>query len=209
MPKRHLNRLLERYPALEPCAADILRAYEAVAEIWAGGGKLLLCGNGGSAADAEHIMGELMKGFGHKRSLAQEHVDRVGTEAAAHLQGALPAISLVSFTSLNTAWLNDCEPDWIYAQLVYGLGRPGDALLGISTSGNAKNVRHAMQLARRLGLRTLGLTGESGGWLAQDAEIAIRVPCTRTPDIQELHLPVYHTLCLMWEERFFPAAQPA
>jgi D-sedoheptulose 7-phosphate isomerase len=205
MPKRHFTRLLERYPELEECAEAILLTFEAVAETFASGGKLLLCGNGGSAADAEHIAGELLKGFGHKRQLPEDLAEHLGEGPIKHLQGSLPAIPLVSFTALSTAWLNDCDPDWLYAQLVYGLGREGDALLAISTSGNAQNVHHAVQLARRMGLRTLGLTGANGGLLAEDAEIVIKAPALWTPDAQELHLPIYHCLCLMWEEQFFPA----
>jgi D-sedoheptulose 7-phosphate isomerase len=204
MPKCHLTRLLDRYPQLEECAESIQAAFEAVSEVFAGGGKLLLCGNGGSAADAEHIAGELLKGFGHQRRLPADLAEHLGPGAVEYLQGALPAIPLVSFSALTTAWLNDCSPDWLYAQLVYGLGREGDALLAISTSGNAQNVHHAVQLARKMGLRTVGLTGSGGGLLAREAEIAIQVPAVLTPDIQELHLPVYHCLCLMWEQQFFP-----
>lgn len=171
----------------------------------AGGGKLLLCGNGGSGADAEHWAGELLKGFLSKRPLGCEERERLGEQLASNLQGGIPAIPLTGFLSLSTAWQNDCDPAYIYAQLVYALGKPGDLLVGISTSGNAVNVGHALEVASRIGLRTVALTGAGGGRAAALAQVTIKVPAQEVHLIQELHLPVYHTLCLMLEEEFYPS----
>jgi D-sedoheptulose 7-phosphate isomerase len=175
------------------------------------GGKLLICGNGGSAADSEHIVGELMKGYLSKRPLPDPVRQRFsavfpddGAYLADHLQGALPAISLVSQSSLLTAFANDVAADLIFAQQVYGYGRPGDVLLAISTSGNAANVVRAIQVARVQGLKSIGLTGRDGGALKTLCDLAIRVPADTTPTIQEYHIAVYHTLCALLEEEFFP-----
>jgi len=172
----------------------------------AGGGKLLLCGNGGSGTDAEHWAGELLKGFASKRSIGGELLSQLGAELAAQLQGALPVIPLTGFLGLRTAWQNDCDPDYVYAQLVLAFGRPGDTLVGMSTSGNSKNVALALETASKLGLHTVALTGAGGGKAAELAQTSIRVPACETYLIQELHLPVYHTLCLMLEDAFFPPA---
>lgn len=206
MPPR-LAELFVRHPVLAPCAPDILRAYDALLAAFRAGNKLLLCGNGGSASDCDHIAGELLKGFGSKRPLSAAERIRIGEPLGAGLQGSLPALSLPSFTGFFTAWANDCDPDHVYAQLVHGLGKPGDVLLAISTSGNAKNVGHAVTVARASGLVVLGLTGATGGALASRADIVVRVPATETFKIQELHLPVYHALCLAVEETLFPPAQ--
>ncbi|MGN0861555.1 MAG: SIS domain-containing protein [Candidatus Spyradosoma sp.] len=195
--------LLSRFPVLEPCGNDIQRAVDALAETFRKGGKLLLCGNGGSAADADHISGELLKGFCSKRPLDAKARERLGEELAGKLQDALPAIPLHSLGAINTAWLNDCDPYYGYAQLVWGLGREGDALLGISTSGNSRNVGCAMETARAKGLTTIGLSGASGGKLKSLADVCICVPENATFKIQELHLPVYHALCLALEDIFF------
>lgn len=207
--ERHFSGLLSRYPALEPCAEDIARAFAALRDCFAHGGKLLLCGNGGSAADAEHIAGELMKSFVSPRPLSRkdqaglaETFGEEGAYLAARLQGALPAIPLTGFTALSTAFANDVDPGLVFAQQVWGLGAPQDALLAISTSGNAENIRRAAQVAKYRGLRTIGLTGSSGGKLAGFCDICIRVPETGTFKVQELHLPVYHALCLMLESDF-------
>ena len=157
----------------------------------------------GSAADADHISGELLKGFCSKRPLKPAARERLGEALAAELQDALPAIPLHSLGAINTAWLNDCNPYYGYAQLVWGLGREGDALLGISTSGNSKNVGFAMETARGKGLTTIGLSGADGGRLKTLADVCIRVPATETFKIQELHLPVYHAICLELEDIFF------
>lgn len=204
MPPR-LAELLARYPALAPCSGDLLRAYETLVTAFRGGNKLLLCGNGGSASDCDHIAGEMLKGFGSKRPLPAADRARLGEPLAAQLQGSLPTLSLPSFSGLFTAWANDCDPAYVYAQLVHGLGKPGDVLLAISTSGNAKNVGHAVEVARASGLTVIGLTGATGGALAQRAHLAIRVPASETFKIQEYHLPVYHALCLAVEETMFPA----
>ena len=207
-----LSILLDKQPDLKSCTADIQTAFETLAAVYRGGGKLLICGNGGSAADSEHIVGELMKGFLSKRPLPDMIRQRFtnafpddGAYLADHLQGALPAISLVSQTSLLTAFANDVAADMIFAQQVYGYGRPGDGLLAISTSGNAANVVAAIQVAHVCGLRTVGLTGRSGGKLRKLCDIAICVPVDATTIIQEHHIAVYHALCTMLEEEFFPS----
>ncbi len=200
----HLSRLLQRAPSLSPCLEDIRGVYETLRDSFAGGGKLLICGNGGSGADAEHWAGELLKGFLSKRPLGVEESQKMGGELAPHLQGALPAIALTGFLGLRTAWQNDCQPDYVYAQLVYALGKPGDVLVGISTSGNSRNVGFALEAAGRMGLKTVALTGADGGRAARIAQQAIRVPACEVHLIQELHLPVYHTLCLLLEDEFFP-----
>ncbi|MCR5183886.1 MAG: SIS domain-containing protein [Opitutales bacterium] len=198
-----IDTLIARYPALESCRDSILSALDALIASYSNGGKLLICGNGGSAADADHIAGELLKGFCSKRPLKASARVALGEDLAAKLQDALPAISLHSMGAINTAWLNDCDPYYVYAQLTWGLGRAGDVLLGISTSGNSKNVCPAMQVARAKGMKTIGLTGATGGKLKSLADICICVPDTETYRIQELHLPVYHSLCLALEEHFF------
>ncbi len=205
------GNLLVKYPELENCLPDIQRAFELLKNAFAGGGKLLVCGNGGSASDSEHIVGELMKGYLKKRLVSPEVRLRLlttapknGTYLADHLQGALPAISLVSHVALNTAFANDVAADMIFAQQVYGYGQSGDCLLALSTSGNAQNVLNALQTARALGLSTLGLTGRGGGKMVEWCDVAICVPWDETPDIQERHLPVIHALCGMLEEEFFP-----
>lgn len=198
-----LQTLLENYPRLEVCAPDIRAAFETLRRCYRAGGKLLLCGNGGSASDADHISGELLKGFQSKRPLSDTDQTSIGPDLAAHLQQALPAIPLTAFSALSTAYTNDVDAEYIYAQLVLGLGKPGDVLLGLSTSGNAKNVRHAMRVARARGLKVLGLGGETGGAMRECCDVCIRVPSSETFRIQEYHLPIYHCLCLMLEDDFF------
>lgn len=201
--------LTERCPALAPCLPDMQKALAAMCQAWRGGGRLYICGNGGSDADARHIVGELMKGFENRRPvrLPAEALKRLSPETAElmgrHLQGALPAHSLSGESSLATALANDVDARMAYAQQVWGYGRPGDCLLAISTSGNAENVCLAAELARALGLATVALTGRAGGRLAGLCDIAIRVPADRTADVQELHLPVYHALCRAAEKEFF------
>jgi len=208
----HLSRLTERYPALAPCAIDIAAAFDVLENLFSSGNKLLICGNGGSAADSEHMVGELMKGFMKPRKIPAADAAKVeksggadGAAVSARLQGALPAIALTSQVSLNTAVSNDTHAEMIFAQQVYGLGRKGDAVLGISTSGNARNVINAFIVARALEMKTIALTGRSGGRLPPFADIVIRVPADSVLEIQELHLPVYHALCVELEDRFFPA----
>ena len=205
-----IEQLISTYPELELCAVDIKAAFEILLACYRRDGKVLTCGNGGSAADAEHIVGELMKGYLLKRPLSEETRGKListfpqnGDYLANHLQGALPAISLVSQTSLLSAIANDTAADMVYAQQVYAYGREVDVLIGLSTSGNSRNVIYAMQVARALGLHTIGLTGPTGGALKPLCDICICVPGESTPVIQERHLPVFHVLCAMLEEEFF------
>ncbi|MFP6899379.1 MAG: SIS domain-containing protein, partial [Opitutales bacterium] len=167
------------------------------------GNKLLLCGNGGSCSDCEHIAGELMKSFASERPLDPELAEKLGPELATNLHGSLPAIPLPSFTSFHTAFANDDHPEYAFAQQVLGLGKPRDVLLAISTSGNSSNVLHAAKTAKATGLQVIGLTGEDGGQLSPLCDVAVRVPAREVARVQELHLPVYHTLCQMIEEAIF------
>lgn len=208
--QKHIDLLTERYPALMAVRDSIEAAYLALEACYAGGGKLLVAGNGGSAADAEHIVGELMKAFILPRKLDEEYRTRLtavneelGSVLAANLQGAVPAIALDGHMSLTTAYMNDCEPLLCFAQQVNGYGREGDVLLGISTSGNSKNVLYAATVAKAKGMKVIGLTGEKNSKLSAMADICIQAPAVETYMIQELHLPIYHCLCLMIEERFF------
>ena len=205
-----LSVLLDRYPLLKSCEKDIYQAFLVISNTYRRKGKLLICGNGGSCADAEHIVGELMKGFRKKRKMPDELAARIRKQDESHadimvaaLECGLPAIALSAHSALNTAFANDKNPDLIYAQEVMGYGEQGDAFLGISTSGNAKNVVYAMEVAKAKRLHTVALTGGNGGRLAKLADASIIVPATETFQIQELHLPVYHTLCLMLENEFF------
>ena len=198
-----INELITRYPALNICRADIENAVETLIDCYKNGGKLLLCGNGGSSADCDHIVGELMKGFLEKRELSGALKEALGEEFSSHLQGSLPAISLSSFTGLNSAFANDVDPDFVYAQSVLGLGKKGDVLIGISTSGNSRNVVNAVKVAKALGMKIISMTGESGGKLREMTDICIAVPEKETFKVQELHLPVYHTLCAAVEKHFF------
>jgi D-sedoheptulose 7-phosphate isomerase len=203
-----LPHLIDKYPELTVCEADIVKAFEILKSCFLNGGKVLLCGNGGSAADAEHIVGELMKGFMSRRPVPQAMRNRLepfgeeGKYIADNLQGALPAVSLVSHSALITAIANDVSADMVFAQQVYGLGKKDDVLIGISTSGNSMNVVRALQVARVQGLYTIGLTGR-GGTMSTLCDAAIRVPFDNTPDVQERHLPIYHALCMMLEEALF------
>ncbi len=199
-----IDNLLERRPELASCRQDITRACEAMLTCFRSGNQVLLCGNGGSAADCEHIAGELVKRFSRPRPLAPELSEKLGPDLADNLHGALPALSLPSMVGFTTAFVNDDEPEYAFAQQVVAFGNPGDILLGISTSGNSKNILHAAKAAQALGLITIGLTGESGGQLASSCEIMIKVPATEVPRVQELHLPVYHTLCQVVEDTLFP-----
>ncbi|HEY3760542.1 MAG TPA: SIS domain-containing protein [Verrucomicrobiae bacterium] len=199
----HIKNLLQRCPQLADCLPDIEAAFAIMCGCFRSGGKLLLCGNGGSAADAEHWAGELLKGFVHKRPLNEAEKKGLPVELGAKLQGALPAIPLTGFVSLNTAFANDVDPELTFAQLVWGLGRPGDILVGLSTSGNARNVCAAMEAAKAHGLHRIGLSGRTGGKLKSCCDLCITVPADETYLIQELHLPIYHCLCTMLEDEFF------
>ena len=205
-----LDILIGRYPQLAVCKEDIKIAYLLLEEAYSAGRKLLVCGNGGSASDSEHIVGELMKEFKLKRKVYSDHAaalkeidPELGQVLADNLQGALPAISLTGHSSLQTAFMNDAVPELVFAQQVNGYGKPGDVFLGISTSGNSKNVLYAALNAKAKGLRVIGLTGLRENKLMKYADVCIRVPETETYKIQELHLPVYHCLCLMLEQKFF------
>jgi D-sedoheptulose 7-phosphate isomerase len=207
----YLEELIHRYPVLAPCRASIEASFRALEGCFASGGKLLVCGNGGSAADADHIVGELMKAYLRPRRLPEDAAARLraadsalGPALAELLQGALPAVNLAAGSALLSAFGNDVRPELAYAQAAWGYGRRGDVLLGISTSGNAANVRSALVACRAAGITTIGLTGRSGGKMAGLCDILLSVPADRTFEIQELHLPVYHCLCAMVEERFFP-----
>lgn len=208
---KEIQRLIERYPDVEPCLEDVQMAFTLLTECYREGGKMMVCGNGGSAADSEHIVGELMKGFKSRRPLPDRTRARLlsefpedGEYLANNLQAALPAISLVSQSALLTAFANDVAPDMVFAQQVCGYGVAGDVVLGISTSGNSRNVVYALETGRALGLRTIGLTGSGGGDMAMVCDVTIRVPFDETVEIQERQFPIYHALCLMLEQEFFP-----
>lgn len=200
-----MQHLCGRYPALAGMREQVEAAYELLKDSYENGGKLLVCGNGGSASDSEHIVGELMKGFYKKRPLNEEERIRFGG-LSEHLQGALPAIALTGHPALATAFLNDVDPEMIFAQQVYGYGEKGDALIAMTTSGNSRNVLNAARVARGKGMKVIGFTGHDGGKLKELCDVCLIVPSTVTADIQEYHLPLYHALCAMLEEHFFPAA---
>ena len=207
---KHIDLLLERYSALDSCKKEIIHAYECLEETYSNGKKLLVCGNGGSASDSEHIVGELMKEFKLRRkvydeqAVAMKTIDPdLGEILENNLQGALPAITLTAHSSLTTAFMNDSMPVLVFAQQVNGYGMKGDAFMGISTSGNSMNVLYAAVTAKAKGLKVIGLTGQNESRLSKIADVCIRVPETETYKVQELHLPVYHCLCLMLEDHFF------
>lgn len=195
-----MDNIIERYPQLKCCEKDIENGLNLIIKTYKNGGKVLVCGNGGSAADCEHIVGELMKGFLSKREIDD---DRLSREMKENLQGSLPAISLCSQTALMTAFNNDLDPDYVFAQQVYGYARETDLLIAISTSGNSKNVLKAVEVANCIGVETLALTGCDGGKIKELATVTICVPSTETYKIQEYHLPIYHYLCGKVEEEFF------
>lgn len=204
-----IEKLFSDYPSLQSLAADIHKAYELIENCYKNGGLVMTCGNGGSAADSEHIVGELMKGFNLKRELSEEEKARFcgiegGKEIADSLQGALPAVSLVSQTSLISAFANDCSPDLVFAQQVFAYARtPFDVLIAMSTSGNSKNVVNAAKTAKAAGIRCIGITGESGGLLKEYCDTCIKLPKNTPYEVQELTLPLYHALCAMAEIEFF------
>lgn len=198
----HLERLTGRYPALAGMAGEIEEAYELMKTSYENGGKLLVCGNGGSAADSDHIVGELMKGFYKLRELPEEEKNRYG-ELGGRLQGALPAIALTQHSALSTAFLNDVDPEMVFAQQVHGYGQPGDIFLGLSTSGNSVNVVSAAKVAAAKGMKVVTMTGRDGGKLKAISDVCLVAPAQVTADIQEYHLPIYHALCAMLEDHFF------
>lgn len=204
MASTHLDELEQRIPALIGCRNDLDRAFRAMRDAYKADGKVLLCGNGGSAADADHWAGELLKGFRKSRVLSAEDKALLPPHLAQQLQGALAVIPLTGLNALTTAFANDVSAELSFAQMVWGLGRVGDVFVGISTSGNAKNVCAAAQAARARGLQTIALTGESGGALKSLCDIAICAPAKETYLIQEYHLPIYHCLSMMLEDEFFP-----
>lgn len=204
------EELFTRYPALEACRDDIYEAFMLLKDTYLKQGMLLVAGNGGSAADSEHIVGELMKSFKFGRAIPAEDAAKLkdlygdeGAELAAKLEGALPAIPLTSMPALSTAFMNDVDPSLTFAQMLYGYGRNGDTFIGISTSGNSENIIKSLQIAKLKGVKTIGLTGASGGRMKALCDVAVCVPATETFKIQELHLPIYHCLCAMLEAEFF------
>ncbi len=207
---KRLSDLFQKYPDLRDCEKDLEAALQILISTFEAGNKLLVCGNGGSAADSEHIVAELMKGFMRPRRIPKTDADKlnsaagaIGREVADKLQSALPAISLVSQTALISAVANDTSAEMVFAQQIYGLGKVGDALLAITTSGNSRNVINAVAVAKSFGLKSIALTGRSGGAVAPMADVAICVGADSVADIQELHVPVYHWLCLETEAKFF------
>jgi D-sedoheptulose 7-phosphate isomerase len=209
--KAILDELIRDLPELSGCRTSIETGFEYLYQCYANGGKVMVCGNGGSAADAEHIVGELMKGFLLKRQLnlvdqkrLQDSIPQDYRYLISNLQGTLPAISLVSQTALISAFSNDVSPDMVYAQQVYGYGRCGDVLIALSTSGNSRNVINAIKVAKAFGVHIIGLTGQDGGMMKDVSDVTIKVPTNDTYKVQEYHLPVYHALCAMLEAEFFP-----
>ena len=197
------EELYARYPQLKGCEGEVAKALDILLACYRNGGKVLTCGNGGSAADAEHIVGELMKKFRRHRDIDAAVSAKLPPELAAKLEGALPAVSLVSMSGILTAFANDVAWETAFAQQVYGLGADGDVLIALSTSGNSVNCVNAARVARAKGLKVIAMTGAGGGKLGELADAAIKVPETETYKIQELHLPVYHALCAAIEERLF------
>lgn len=205
----HLDNLIKRYPALKICREDIISSFLILERSYKNGGKLLVAGNGGSAADALHIVGELMKAFVLPRKLSNKVCDALNKSSnhadylKQNLQMALPAIALVSEVGLTTAYSNDVAPDLIFAQQVLGYAKAGDVFLGISTSGNSKNIIYAAEVAKAMDMTVIGLTGATGGNMKNVCDICIKVPTKETFKVQELHLPVYHALCLEIEKSMF------
>ena len=208
--QKHIALLIKRYPQLKSIENDIIAAYLIMEKAYTHDGKLLIAGNGGSAADSEHIAGELMKSFKKPRPVSNEFADKLrsidperGTELAKKLECSLMAIPLVAHEALTTAYINDVDGLDVFAQQLFGYGRRGDVFLGISTSGNSRNILNAVIVAKAAGIKVIGLTGGNGGELAKTADAAVVVPESETYKIQELHLPIYHCWCLMLEDKFF------
>ena len=207
---KHIDLLVARYPKLEAVRQEIIDSYLLMEESYENGGKLLIAGNGGSAADSEHIAGELMKRFKILRPVSKEYAEKLkevdpvrGAELSKNLECSLMAIPLVAHEALTTAYINDVDGLGAFAQQIFGYGRKGDVFLGISTSGNSKNILNATVVARASGIKVVGLTGAKGGELAKVADVAVKAPETETYMIQEVHLPIYHCWCLMLEDHFF------
>ena len=204
-----VDNLIARYPNLIPVKDDIIGAYDILETTYSNGGKVLCCGNGGSCADADHIVGELMKSFKFKRKISDNMKTSLsaygymGDKLSLSLEGALPAISLNSHNALSSAYINDVDSSTVYAQLLYGFGKAGDTLITLTTSGNSPNCLYAAVTAKAMNINVIALTGQGGGNIADIADITIKVPEQETYLVQELHLPIYHCLCAMLEERFF------
>ena len=205
-----LEDLVERHPDLADTLEPISRVVELICKSCRSGGKLLICGNGGSAADSEHMVGELMKSFILSRKLPDKDVEKLKNEGyddwrdlANHLQKGIPAIALTGHTSLSTAIMNDTDPYMTFAQQAYVYGKPGDVLIGLSTSGNATNVVNALKVARAFGLSTVGLTGSRRCKMDAFCDVMIKAPDDETYKVQEFHLPIYHTICMMAEQELF------
>lgn len=198
-----INDLILNHPNLEDVGNEVRNAAQLITECFKSGGKLLLCGNGGSCADCEHIAGEMVKQFAKDRPLSPELADKLGPELSSELHGGLPALSLPSMIGFHTAFNNDDNPEFGFAQQVIAFGKADDILLGISTSGNSKNVINAIKTANVLGLKTMGLTGANGGRLSEIANISINAPAENVARIQELHLPIYHAICAFVEDQIF------
>jgi D-sedoheptulose 7-phosphate isomerase len=208
--EKHIDLLIKRYPALSGCRESIIKAYLIMEESYEQDGKLLIAGNGGSAADAEHMAGELMKHFKLPRTVSNEYAQKLieldpfrGPELAKNLEQVLVAVPLVAHEALSTACINDVDGYGVFAQQLFGYGRKGDVFLAISTSGNSRNVMNAVLVARASGIKVIGLTGAKGGELATVADAVVKVPETETYMAQELHLPIYHCWCLLLEDKFF------
>lgn len=208
--KKHITELTEHYPLLSTCEEDIIKAFEMITSRLTSGGKLLICGNGGSAADAQHITGELMKSFLKERPVPDEmrhSLENIAGERGLYisskLQRGLPAIALTGQDAFSTAFANDVDASLVFAQQVYALGNEHDVLLGISTSGSSANIIDAVYVAKAMGMTAIGLTGMDGGTMSDICDVVIKVPAKSTPAVQELHLPVYHALCAMLEEEIF------
>lgn len=208
--QKHINLLIKRYPMLESIQLEILDAYLIMEECYTNGGKILIAGNGGSAADSEHFAGELMKRFKIPRPISKEFARKLqeidplrGKDLTKKLECSLMVIPLVAHEALTTAYINDVDGLGVFAQQLFGFGKKGDVFLGISTSGNSKNVMNATVVARAMGIKVIGLTGAKGGEIATVADVCVKVPETETYMIQEYHLPIYHCWCLMLEDKFF------
>jgi D-sedoheptulose 7-phosphate isomerase len=207
--KNILTELITRYPALQPMEGDIANAFESMRGCYENGGKVFVCGNGGSTSDSEHIVGELMKCFRKKRAIAPALAENLakegelGQELISYLEGGLPAISLCGHPALTFAYLNDTNPMLTFAQQLSVMGRAGDVLLSLSTSGNSKNCVYAAVVAKAMGIKTVFLGGGTGGKLKDMSDVSVIVPAKETFKVQEYHLPVYHCLCAMLEEEFF------
>ena len=199
----YLDSLIECYPNLAACKDSIYAAFEHLAECFAAGGKLYICGNGGSAADALHIASNLVKAFVNPRPIDQDIAEQVDADMAKNLQGALPAFALVENIALTTAFANDVDNEYVFAQQVYAYARKGDCVLGISTSGNSKNILHAINVGKARGASALGLAGRDGGAMKDLCDVCVIAPATDGFRIQELHTPIYHTIALMLEAHFW------